>query len=134
MRLVIALFAGILLGLGIVATTAGYINQSIRNYNNDQRLLKHYHEKYLFKSGWDKKHGSYQLASLDGGKNWYAIDAQQGEVKILEAADTVFPGIIQELNAQDQLIDHVHKHGPLNLRNPKDLELLTSAGFSVAMR
>ena len=90
-------------------------NQLIKN----QRELKWYQTNYLSKQGSTLQENNtylnYHLISLDGGKNWYAIDPDKKfndkEVKILGNANDVYPKLLNHLNAWDALTSYVEKNG-----------------------
>lgn len=104
--------------------------------------LQHYKETYLWKVGGTllvPNAKSYKLFSPDGGLNWYAVDADQrgSWVKIIGAAEEVYPGLIGKLRGMHQLVEHVKKKGPLALDTTnstdatRNRKLLEAAGFTV---
>ena len=109
------------------------VNSKLRNYEWMQKT-------YLSKQGgtalW--KEGitlNYHLMSFDSGKNWYAIDMDsKPQVKILGLVETVYPGLLECLNATSTLTDYVWKNGSINLEDNIGMALLKNAGFSVTQK
>ena len=102
--------------------------------NADKKDLEYLKGKYLRKNGWTKEVGSYHLFSLDGGKNWYAIEISGDEEKVIGPSEKVFPELLRELKRLDFLTKHVIKHGPINFQGAdanQQIKMLEEAGFSV---
>ena len=80
--------------------------------------------------------GAYDLRTLDGGKNWYAVKAKGGEVVILGEAEKVYPGLLASIEGLAALIDYVDKNGPIGSRpiTESDLKVLSGAGFTVTKK
>ena len=115
--------------------------KEIKRLNSE---LAYYKIKYLWKAGYLFKYGNYNLTSLDGGKIWYAcrittIDTtpwhyETDEIKILGAAEEIYPGLLSELKGMNALIEYVRKNGPLldGERASKYIQLLKEAGFEIS--
>lgn len=97
--------------------------------------LQYYQGTYLRKQGatslWDKsgKMISYDLRSFDSGRTWYAVHTDDDKVIVDGAADTVYPGLMKEIQASDDLYYHVKTNGAINLENSNDVSLLKAVGF-----
>ena len=105
---------------------------------SDMEDLAYYRNTYLWKSGGTtmvKNAYSYKLHSLDGGKNWYAIErTDDGRVVILGTAEEVFPGLLAHLSGMEALSDYVSKHGTITLSGDRfegDRSVLEGAGFTI---
>jgi hypothetical protein len=108
-------------------------NEQIRRLEHE---LNYYQKTFLRRQGGTSFKGgvlNYELRSLDCGKNWYAVDCKEGEVKILGSAEDVYPGLLAHLDGMQALINYVEKNGPIGSRpfTQNDLEALSKAGFKV---
>jgi len=76
---------------------------------------------------------NYHLESWDAGKNWYVIDYNfdKDEFKVRGEAETIYPGLIEHLQAWNKLTDYVSKHGPLNPLDSNDIKVMNDAGLTV---
>ncbi|MFC1629723.1 hypothetical protein ACFL11_00645 [Patescibacteria group bacterium] len=85
-----------------------------RAFSSDAKSLAYYEKTMLHKSGWSLGYGQYDLRSLDGGKQWHAVqeDCDKG-VTILGTAEEVFPGLLDHLQGLDALTSYARKNGPL---------------------
>ena len=98
--------------------------------------VAHYRSQYIYTSGGNADYPSYQLASFDGGKNWYAIEfyADDWGVHVLGSAEEVYPGLLERIEALDALFAYVEEHGALTLTGEdadKQREILENLGFTV---
>jgi hypothetical protein len=100
-----------------------------------------YKTRYPSKSGgtvlWPGSKGkllAYQLRSFDGGKNWYAVHDDDSGVHILGPAETIYPGLMDQIASMDELITNADKQGPLNLTNSTTVGLLEKAGVTEIAR
>jgi hypothetical protein len=102
------------------------LRQDLRRANVE---LDWFNSTYLHKQGWSLGIGNYRYISLDGGKTWWnATRKDNGEVIIDGPANAEH---ISQLEGMDTLIMYARKHGPINLSDPKGLEILQNAGFTV---
>lgn len=74
---------------------------------------------------------TYELRSFDDGLNWYVIRRNKNNVYVQGNAENVYPGLLQHLNAMDELYRRVKENGPLNISNSDDLNCLKNAGFEI---
>jgi hypothetical protein len=103
-------------------------------YASDLKDLSYYQKTYLKQSGYSDGFGNYTLRSLDGGKNWYAVDEEVGNVRIKGPAKQVYPGLLEHLAAIDKLIKYAEKNGPITFtgeRAARDRQMLEKAGFEL---
>lgn len=101
---------------------------------------------YLHKQGSTSTYGggefgkdfiNYDLRSWDGGKNWYATkyDFDKKELKILGEAETIYPKLLQHLEAWDKLTEYAQKNGGVkSSEDTTGIELLKGAGFTVTKK
>ena len=125
-----------------VITLVGYVwavqiyEHRITNLKKD---LEYYRSTYIRNQGcttlWKGSHGqmiNYNLLSLDGGHNWYAVTNKDPDNTIVIGnAEQVYPGLRETLAAWDGLIDYVSKHGPISLTNEEGLKLLYGSVLTV---
>lgn len=109
--------------------------KEIRKTAVDMQQLKYYEKNYLNKGGWMSEdiggYGAYNLVSLDGGKNWYALDGKKikdNKMVIVGSADKVYPHLLERLNAWDEL-ERMAKSKEKNVK--KKIKMLKKAGFEV---
>lgn len=78
----------------------------------------------------------YDLRSWDGGKNWYAIDydLKTEEFKILGVADSIYPKLLEHLQALDDLENYAKKNGAIDGTKKEGIEKLEKAGFKVVTK
>ena len=101
------------------------VNPIISELKSAKKDLSFYNKTYLTKQGGTRmledKILNYHLKSFDGGKTWYAIDDKlffnDGTCIILGEAETVYPGLLNHLNAWDNLTKHVKVYGEIDLTN-----------------
>jgi hypothetical protein len=107
-----------------------YQNRSLRQDLKQANIeLDWFKSTYLYKQGWSQGIGNYWYVSLDGGRTWWnANHKDNGEVIIDGPANTEHISQLKGLNA---LISYTRKNGPINLNDPKGLEILQKAGFTV---
>ena len=126
----------------VVIIAFGWLVHSLRSQlSTAEREIKHYRQKYLYKSGmttlWSGSKGkplSYQLQSFDGGNTWYVCEwhgAGQDYLQILGKVEVVYPGLLEHLDNMDKLTSFVEKNGPLNLNDSAQQKLLQSVGFQL---
>ena len=92
------------------------------------RNLKWFEGKYLTDSGWTEKYGNYELVSIDSGRTWYNTKTEGKKILITGLTD---PKLIKEKNAFRALGNH---KGLIDFDDPKDVKLLTDAGFTVEQK
>jgi hypothetical protein len=101
----------------------------------DRESLALFKKTYRRKSGWMVGYGSYELESIDGGRQWLVVVRDDdGVAKVVGDAEKVFPGLVAKLDAFVALSDHARLHGPLTLSGPRaaaDERMLNAAGFSI---
>ena len=88
---------------------------------------KGYAALVLMRIGFTREHGSYQLASLDGGTTWWSVKDRGA---VLEPAD---PQLVAHLDGWTALTAHVKEHGPIGAAGltAGDERLLAAAGIEV---
>ncbi|MEM4245087.1 MAG: hypothetical protein QXR60_02700 [Candidatus Nanoarchaeia archaeon] len=89
----------------MAAFVAGMMYQNNLN-RNDLNSLQWYKQTYRSKEGFSQKFGEYQLHTIDGGLNWYAVRYTDKGIRILGHVDKVYPGLSSYLKA----IDTIHRH------------------------
>lgn len=114
----------------------GFVFLELQEIKSLKKDLADYQTTYLSKSGSTayQDYGSYQLQSLDGGRTWYAVEYQEdGVVKVLGPADSLYPGLVENIEAFDALFKYVKENGPIGSRpiTSEDLKFLEDAGFTV---
>lgn len=119
-----------------VVILGGGLYKAGQKINDLEKDLADYKTTYLSRSGWTayQDYGSYQLQSLDGGRTWYAVEYQEdGVVKVLGNADSLYPGLVENIEAFDALFKYVEENGPIGSRpiTSEDLKFLEDAGFTV---
>lgn len=129
-------FFVIVIFLVVVVGVFGGYEYHKKLVSRDMRDLAYYKAKYLSKAGWSQGFGSYQLRSLDGGLNWYAvdIDMDSGSVTVKGTVEEVFPGLLAHLDGWKKLIEYTTKNGPITFsgeRAAEDISVLRGAGFTV---
>jgi len=103
-------------------------------YASDWNDLAYYQKNFLRQSGYSDRFGTYNIRSLDGGKNWYAVDEEVGNIRIKGPVRQVFPGLLEHLEAIDKLIKYAEKNGPITFagqRAARDRQVLERAGFEL---
>lgn len=131
---------GVLLLLGIVLATIIFVAGYIFGFNSREnkinlRNLKYYEKKYLRKIGYTVGYGSYNLRSLDGGQNWYAVKCTSNlpdseKIEIIGPAEEVFPGLLEKLKSIDELVRYAQK-GPITEMGPEEKIMFEKAGFTM---
>lgn len=94
----------------------------------------YYQRTHLQKSGYSQGWGNYDLRSLDGGINWYAVASTNGGVVILGSADQVYPGLVEHILAMGRLYSYVESNGPVVVGttiSSAQSNLLERAGFVI---
>jgi hypothetical protein len=93
-----------------------------------QRDLAYLREAYPIRVGASSQYGSYVLVSVNGGKDWLALDPTTHAL-----IGTANPARLAHLNGLDALTDYVHRHGPIGSRpiSAEDIEVLQGADFGV---
>lgn len=123
--------------VAVVSFTAGTSYQKHRSVH-DLQDLAYYRQTNLFQSGWSQGVGSYQLYSLNGGKNWWAVEqTEDGQVEIIGSAEEVFPGLLKRLRAWDDLEEYARENGPLTLSGDRaaiEQIVLEATGSTVKRR
>ena len=124
-------------GLCIMVTTimlALIYSETERQLQLCEVRLKHFEDTCRSVQGTDPRYGTYAIATIDGGKNWYAIEtAQNGGIKILSPADEKYPGLVKEREAMDELVRRANSHHPADPTTPEGRKLLEDAGISVTL-
>lgn len=87
------------------------------------------------------EHFFYDLRSFDGGNTWYAVKeafawgeittTQNRFVKILGEAEVVYPGLLENITAWDELIAHAKKNGAVTANDIQGKILLERIGFKI---
>lgn len=131
---------GFIIILAIIAISS---NHALHKQNlRLQRDLTYFESTYTRKSGYTafwsgSTNGvNYDLRSFDGGKNWYAVEMDNGKdtLTIKGPAETIYPGLMKNLQDWDNIVAYAEKNGPINPSNPNDLKVLTNNGFSVTRK
>lgn len=126
----------ILAGIAIAFFVVGW--WSYRFYKSDplvkklQEELDVYKKTYLWKMGYAKKIGPYNLLSIDGGKTWYFVLYDDGAPVIFGFAEDVLLEALRALGPNDLtgLVKKMKEDGPLALEDGDiDWDLLNEAGF-----
>lgn len=109
--------------IAIVCFILGYVTKSVffpSKTKSEQNSLDYFDEKYLSKQGFTKMYGdgqgiNYNMKSFDGGKNWYVVkyNFDSEELKVLGSVDDVYPGLMDNLDNWDKLLEYVQSNGPL---------------------
>ena len=81
--------------------------------------------------GFDNPWLNYDLRSWDCGKNWYVVNTDSNQFKIVGRADVLYPGLVEQLTSWDKMTEYVQKHGPIKLSDPEGLKVMKNAGFTV---
>ena len=106
-----------------------------RHAAHDRSHLDWMRKTYLRRQGFEHSAGNYELMSLDGGLEWYAIERTRDKHVIAKGtAEKVFPGLLGRLAGMESLVEHVRTHGPLDLTGaltPQAISVLNKAGFEV---
>jgi hypothetical protein len=130
----------IIMGILVIALFVVGINDHYKEFNQLKRNAQWEDTTYLWKNGGTSTFGpngfdnpmiDYNLRSWDGGKNWYLVNTDSNQFKIMGLVDTIYPGLIDHLESWDRMTDYVTKNGPIKLNDPKGLEVLNDAGFTV---
>lgn len=100
-----------------------------RLFRRTQEELDYYRKTFLSRQGFLLGYGNYSLMSLDGGYNWYAVERNDKQVKVLGEAEEVFPGLMAQMMGLKRLFDLIEEKGPLNIGDPDDRRVLEAAGF-----
>ncbi|MFA6376381.1 MAG: hypothetical protein WCX69_03210 [Candidatus Paceibacterota bacterium] len=88
--------------------------------------LEDYRKNNLQMQGVDVTYGKYDLRSLNGGKNWFAVDedSENGEVGLVGDAEEVFPGLLEHLRIMDITTVYLLGKGPIVHIGPEEAEIL----------
>ncbi len=117
----------------------------------DLKTLRFYRKNYLRRQGGTvlvPGADNYEIASFDGGRNWYAVKDTTLEVttepdgscsrnydyQIVGPAEVIYPGLVEHLCGMDALVAQVKEHGALTLGGTgfsSEVKLLEQAGFTV---
>ena len=119
-----------------------YIRPHFQEFNSMKKTLNKYNSTYLHKNGGTTTFGpkgldnpvlNYDLRSWDRGKNWYVVDNDHltGGLKVLGPVDTIYPGLLEHLNAWDSLTAYVRKHGPIDPSDTVGVSAMSRIGFSI---
>lgn len=94
--------------------------------------LARYQSTYLYQSGATTYQGdlvSYQIASFDGGLNWYSVEYQKDwGVKIIGPVDE---DLLKSIMADNRLFEYVSQNGPIDPSDPEGMKILQDAGITV---
>lgn len=72
----------------------------------------------------------YELRSFNKGFSWVAFtNDAKGQLQVAGDADTMYPGLIDQIKGMHRLLEWNATHGPLNMTNPDTLEMLAEAGY-----
>ncbi len=78
---------------------------------------------------------NYNLKTFDSGLTWYAIEYDNDwGVTILGEVEEIYPGLLQHLEAMDELTKYVEENGPIRGMQSGEIKLLEDAGFEVKER
>lgn len=104
--------------------------------------LNHYRQTYLREQGltalYTPPEGApgvegnyfyYNLLSIDGGKQWIALE--RGTGRFLGLADDLYPGLMDRIRASRESARRAIAGQPLILGNPDDHKLLEGMGFTI---
>lgn len=136
--LVICLFIGGMLYFEQKEELDRFKSRSERS--SEQNLRKQGSTSLYYPPNWDKKkdgeYFNYNLRSWDGGQHWYAIKYDsKGEpfwgVIVLGEAEELYPELLDHIDGMKALTDYVEKNGSIDGTDPKVLEALEDAGFTV---
>jgi len=97
-----------------------------RDLKRDIMSLEDYRKNNLQMQGVDVTYGKYDLRSLNGGKNWFAVDedSENGEVGLVGDAEEVFPGLLEHLRIMDITTVYLLGKGPIVHIGPEEAEIL----------
>jgi len=117
----------------LTLTTFHFKNNAERNERNYEQITRHLDSKSGGTSMLtDGEFINYQLKTFDSGKTWYAIEYDDDwGVTILGEAEDIFPGLLQHLEAMNELQQYVQENGPIRGFQSGEIKLLENAGFEV---
>ena len=130
----------LLAGALCYVTYFGRIKPHMDEFNRLKRDQVYTDTTYLWKKGGTSTFGpkgfnnpmiDYDLRSWDVGKNWYLVNTDSNQFKIVGLVDTIYPGLIEHLESWDRMTEYVTKHGPIKLSDPEGLKVLNDLGFTV---
>jgi hypothetical protein len=112
------------------------------NLHVDNQRMKHsldyYDANYLRKQGgttsWPGSKGgwvNYDLRSFDAGKHWYVVTNNGDGFVIVGEAEKIYPGLIDNLDAWDAIVNYAQSNGPISLNNSQQVQLMERAGFQI---
>ena len=106
-----------------------------------QRTLNDYRINHLRKQGGTTMlkgfdNLSYDLRSWDAGHTWYAVkDDWRGKTfTVLGEADSIYPNLLNHLEAMDRLTEHAQKNGAIGSIGEitqDEIKMLEESGFEV---
>ena len=107
--------------------------KSSKAYHDTTNLRKQGGTTMFGPNGFNNPTLNYDLRSWDAGKTWYACDYNFDDktLKVLGLADSIHPGLLEHLQGWNDLTNYVSKHGPIDFTDPKGIEVLEGAGFTV---
>lgn len=132
----VTLIITLLCGVGYTTRIKPHFDE----FNRLKRNAQWEDSTYLWKKGGTSTFGPngfnnpviyYDLRSWDGGRNWYLVNTDSDQFKIVGLVDTIYPGLVEHLESWDRMTDYITKHGPIKLDDPEGLKVLNDAGFTV---
>lgn len=105
-----------------------------RKYIRARRIAQWHDDALRVKRDWSIGYGDYCLWSMDGGKNWYAVDQSNDMFIVRGPAEEVFHGLIKQINGFEALATYAKKNRPVTLsgeRSATDRAMLEGACFTV---
>ena len=133
MRLIMGISVVLALLIGFAGGT--YVQE--RNFKQERETLAWYSKQFLQKQGGGDLFGvkSYDLRSIDGGRNWFAVERTNDEgIKVLGPVEKIYPGLMGKIYGLNALTDYAKKNGPVTFsdeRKSVEKKLLEAAGFTV---
>jgi hypothetical protein len=97
--------------------------------------LDYYNTNYLSKIGgtstWNGQMLVYNLRSFDAGKHWFAVTNSGDGFVVVGEAEKLYPGLIDNLKAWDEIVKYTASNGPITLNNSQQVQLMERAGFVI---
>lgn len=126
----------LLASVALLATLLWQTRSELQRENERQRYATRHHRHMIGSTtvwrGAKGKPISYNLRSFDDGRSWVAVEFDdEWRMRVLGDAETVYPGLVADMQSLSALTDSVVKNGPLDLARPADRQRLKAAGFDV---
>ncbi len=117
----------ILCGSGIILIVSNLSRDKVLAEIKLQQNNEWIEKTYLTRSGWDQKHGHFDLLSLDQGRTWYEKKTNpDGTVTLIGANE-----IGHQQMGLERLTNYVRAHGSVDPNTPEGKKMLEDAGFTV---